>query len=41
MYQTKIKDIDFPVGLSVTVDVLSLHYDPEHWQDPQNFNPER
>lgn len=41
MYPTKIKDIDFPVGLSITVDVLSLHYDPEHWQDPQNFNPER
>jgi cytochrome P450 len=43
MFATKIKDMDIPTGMSVTVDVLSLHYDPEYWgpTDPEEFYPSR
>ena len=43
MYPTKVKDIDVPVGVSFTVDVLSLHYSEEHWgpHDPNDFYPSR
>ena len=38
---TRIKHIDIPEGLSVVVDVLSLHFDPELWGpvDPYEFYP--
>ena len=43
MYSTNIKDLHIPAGVSVTVDVLSLHYDPEYWGpvDPEKFYPNR
>jgi hypothetical protein len=43
MFSTKVKDLNIPAGVSFTVDVLSLHYDPEYWgpHDPQIFYPLR
>jgi hypothetical protein len=43
MYPTKVKNIDIPVGVTVAVDVLSLHYDPQYWgpEDPNKFYPLR
>lgn len=43
MFSTKINDLVIPAGVSVTVDVLSLHYDPEYWGpvDPNEFYPLR
>jgi hypothetical protein len=43
MFSTKIKDLSIPAGVSVTVDVLSLHYSEEYWGpvDPYKFYPLR
>ena len=43
MFPAKVKDISIPAGVSVTVDVLSLHYDYEYWgpHDPKQFYPLR
>lgn len=41
MYPTKVKNIDMPKNLSITIDVLSLHYDSEYWNEPNEFNPNR
>ena len=40
---TEVKGIKIPVGLSVTIDVLALHYDPELYGpvDPNIFYPSR
>ena len=41
--QTNIKGIDIPVDTVISIDVLSLHYDPELWgpEDPNVFCPLR
>nr|UOU03269.1 cytochrome P450 3045C5-2 [Brachionus rubens] len=41
--RTTIKGIDIPVDSVIAVDVLNLHYDPEHWGpvDPNHFYPSR
>jgi cytochrome P450 len=43
MFPCKVKGLDIPAGVSVTVDVLSLHYDSEIWGpvDPNIFYPLR
>ncbi len=43
MSATRVKGIDVPVGVSFTVDVLSLHYSEEYWGpvDPNEFYPLR
>jgi hypothetical protein len=43
MFPTKVKEIEIPAGVSVTVDVLSLHYDIDHWGpvDTEEFYPLR
>ncbi len=43
MFSAKIKDLHIPAGVSVTVDVLSLHYDSDYWgpTDPHTFYPLR
>lgn len=40
---TVIKGIDIPVDTDITIDVMSLHYDPELWgpEDPDVFCPSR
>ena len=30
-----------PKGTLITVDVASIHYNPEYWHDPEVFIPER
>jgi cytochrome P450 len=41
--ETEIKGIRIPKGLLISVDVLSLHYNPEYWGqvDPNEFYPLR
>lgn len=43
MYPAKVKGMDIPVGVSFTVDVLSLHYSEDYWgpTDPNVFDPMR
>jgi cytochrome P450 len=40
---TTVKGIPIPEGISVVVDVMSLHFDPEIWGpvDPHEFYPLR
>jgi cytochrome P450 len=40
---TNIKGIDFPTDLTIAVDVMSVHFDPEIWGpvDPNEFYPAR
>ncbi|XP_021342534.1 cytochrome P450 3A2-like [Mizuhopecten yessoensis] len=38
---TKVKDITIPAGMTVTVPVYAIHHDPEVWEKPDVFNPER
>ena len=30
-----------PAGAVLETAVGALHYNPEHWPNPENFNPER
>ena len=41
--QTTIKGIHIPVNIPVSIDVLSIHFDPELWgpHDPNEFYPLR
>ena len=34
-------DIIIPVGTDVVIPIFSLHRDPEYWENPDEFNPER
>ena len=36
-----IKGIDFKKGTCVAVDTLTLHNDPQYWQNPREFYPLR
>ena len=31
----------FPKGATVSIDVISIHTNPEDWDDPMSFNPDR
>ncbi|XP_022103574.1 cytochrome P450 3A13-like isoform X2 [Acanthaster planci] len=37
----KHKGYTIPKGVQVHFDVWHIHHDPEHWEDPDKFNPER
>jgi cytochrome P450 len=41
IFPTQIKGIDFSTDSVIAVDVLSLHNDPEYWDNPEEFNPLR
>ena len=34
-------DITIPVGVGVYIPLMSFHRDPEYWDNPEEFNPER
>ncbi|XP_033752139.1 bifunctional protein STORR-like [Pecten maximus] len=38
---TTVKDITIPSGMAVTVPVYAMHHDPDVWEKPEIFNPER
>ncbi|XP_021359990.1 cytochrome P450 3A29-like, partial [Mizuhopecten yessoensis] len=38
---TKIKNLTIPTGMMVIVPVDFLHHDPDVWEKPESFNPER
>ncbi|XP_060066284.1 cytochrome P450 3A11-like isoform X2 [Ylistrum balloti] len=38
---TKVKDITIPAGMVVTIPVYAMHHDPDVWDKPDVFNPER
>lgn len=33
--------MDIPYNMDIAVDVLSLHFSEEHWDNPNEFNPLR
>ncbi|XP_060066282.1 cytochrome P450 3A2-like [Ylistrum balloti] len=38
---TKVVDITIPAGMSVSVPVYAIHHDPDVWEKPDQFDPER
>ena len=36
-----IKSIQFPKGVNIIVPIYSMHRDPDFWEDPEKFDPER
>jgi cytochrome P450 len=41
MADDRIGDIEIPQGSTVIVHVYGAHHAPGHWQNPENFDPER
>jgi len=39
--QISLNGLVMPKGMVINVPVYALHYDPEHWSQPEIFNPER
>ncbi|XP_055940587.1 cytochrome P450 2J6-like [Argiope bruennichi] len=39
--RTRISGHDVPKGTIVISNIWSVHHDPQHWEDPFTFNPER
>ncbi|XP_060066275.1 cytochrome P450 3A2-like [Ylistrum balloti] len=38
---SQIKNITIPAGMAVSVPVYAIHHDPDIWENPDVFNPER
>ena len=38
---TVVNGVFFPKGMLVAISVWALNYDPEIWENPEEFNPER
>ena len=39
--QTEVGGYPVKKGTQVMIPVYSIHRDPEHWTDPETFDPER
>ena len=37
----EVKEFIIPKDSIIFPDILNVHYDPEHWTDPETFNPDR
>jgi cytochrome P450 len=37
----RVGDTDIPAGSTVIVYVYGAHHAPNHWQDPESFDPQR
>lgn len=38
---TKLDDMPIPKGTCVSVDIFQMHRDPDRFEDPESFIPER
>ncbi|XP_066911192.1 cytochrome P450 4V2-like [Clytia hemisphaerica] len=38
---TKIYNVSIPKGTTLMIDAISLHTNPEYWDEPEKFNPDR
>lgn len=36
-----VNGVSLPMGATLEIPAISLHRDPEHWPDPEKFDPER
>ena len=41
MSDTTLGGYDIPEGVTVLLSLWSIHHDPDFWQDPYSYNPER
>jgi len=39
--EVKVGDYMIPEGAMLMYNTYSLHMDPAHWKDPENFRPDR
>jgi cytochrome P450 len=38
---TDVKGVTIPQGSVVIIPILLLHHDPQYWNDPEKFDPDR
>ncbi|XP_060072369.1 cytochrome P450 3A8-like [Ylistrum balloti] len=38
---TEINGIKIPAGMNISVPIYAIHHDPDNWEDPDKFIPER
>ena len=36
-----VSDVVIPTGAGVSIPIWHIHHDPQHWEDPEKFDPER
>lgn len=40
-YQIPGSKVELPAGMRVVIPIYGLHHDPDHYPDPETFNPDR